>query len=726
MDNRVCVMTSEDKIKCNVEKIRSYIDVLVHSGHHRFDEFAVSIAERSPSFYIRSRWQLEELWNKNATICHAEIATHEEIMRGIEKADSILRESGHIVLKRHVLPRDPSEYPLPFFFLELDKRKAYPKLVDEGQGVFLKTAKQYMLPVRLPSAPAQASFVSLRSYVPECTWEYLFAILGTLNIVFEIKSPRNSIAGNCTLDIPSGIARVTINANPNKWKFLCTVLHEISHALNPSRYSPHDDYWKSIYATLLTDFYDFFPDDYKSEVVWGMVYAPASLRSTNFYGRAVLFGLSDELTEEGRRKNLLDLQKLKPSESVKDSVGVTSNLDNKDLAHDVSNADSISEDLVKRCGLAARLVKIYLDKGIVDFETLACQMAKDYPKIFPTVKVSLRGVWNYVVVQKGLPETDEISKEDAESVYSAIANRSNIYKDSASSPLAKTRTSKELPLLKLKGENVSGFPIHQEDIAPDNLPYDYSYKANTFIEQYEARRRFEGQLYIPIDLKADQRFFRFLDQLPAHSQSAVWNLYAREYGDGAYRYARNTAHDWKRGSVQGWAAGRFFDIVPIVFPLSRKKELFKIILDASDSMRKRQLRYRDLTPKQVLLSISDFAVKSPFVIRHLQSFGTKESCDFDYDKIYDFNSWSIPLWMKQSDVESYRKELSAEKRAEILTLVNEIESKVKQLQKEFVKHGQASLTIDFPSKSFNVRIVSSFRGMIHNMALALGFSKDFI
>ena len=82
--------------------------------------------------------------------------------------------------------------------------------------------------------------------------------------------------------------------------------------------------------------------------------------------------------------------------------------------------------------------------------------------------------------------------------------------------------------------------------------------------------------------------------------------------------------------------------------------------------------------------------------------------------------------MKQSDVESYRKELSAEKRAEILTLVNEIESKVKQLQKEFVKHGQASLTIDFPSKSFNVRIVSSFRGMIHNMALALGFSKDFI
>ena len=122
-------MTYEDKIKYNIEKIRSYIDVLVRSGHCRFGAFAISIAERKPSFYLRNRWQLEKLWNANAEICHAEVATHEDVVRGVEKADSILRESGHIALKRHVLPKDPSEHPIPFFFLELDKHKAYPKLV---------------------------------------------------------------------------------------------------------------------------------------------------------------------------------------------------------------------------------------------------------------------------------------------------------------------------------------------------------------------------------------------------------------------------------------------------------------------------------------------------------------------------------------------------------------------------------------------------------------------
>ena len=720
------VMTYEDKIKYNIEKIRSYIDVLVRSGHCRFDDFAISIAERIPSFYLRNRWQLEELWNANAEICHAEIATHEDVVRGVEKADSILRESGQIALKRHVLPKDPSEYPLPFFFLELDKHKAYPKLVEGCQGVFRKAAKQYMLPVKLPSAVAQASFALLRPYVPMCTWEYLLAILGTLNIIFEIKSPRNSVAGDCKLDIIGGIARVTINASSNKWKFLCTVLHEISHALNPSRYSPHDAYWKSIYSTLLADFYDFFPDEYKSEVAWGMVYTPASLRSTNFYGRAVLFGISDVLTEDGRRKNLLDLQKLNPSESVKDSFGITSNFGKKDLAFGASKADAVSEDFGKCCGLAARLVKIYLDKGVGDFKTLVSLMSKDYPRIFPTVKPSLDCAWNYAVRTIGLPDIVRVDEETAQSIYAEIENGSNVHENSDPSLVLQTGISKDMPSLILKGENVSGFSIHKEDIAPFNLPYDFSYRSNTFVEQYESRRRFEGQLYIPIDLKSDQRFFRFLDKLPIRTQNVVWNLYAREYGDGAYRYARNVEYDWKDGTVRGWAAGRFFDIVPIVFPLPRKKELFKTILGASDSMRTRQLRHRDLTPKQVLLSISDFAVKSPFIIRHLQSFGTKEACEFDYDKIYDFSSWGMPLWMKQSDIESYRKELSAEKKKEILSLVNELEGKVKKLKEDFLQNGYASLTIDFPSKSFNIGVVSPFRGVIHNIALALGFSKDFI
>ncbi len=290
-------MTYEDKISYNIEKVRSYIDVLVQNGYQHFAEVAVSIAERRPAFYLRNRWQLVDLWNRNTAICHTEIASHEEIVRGVENADSILRERGHIAMKRHAFPNDPSEHPLPFFFLELIDHRQTPELVVKCQGVFRKTTKQYLPPVKLPSADAEASFDFLRPYVPECVWEYLFEILRTLNIVFEIKSARNSIAGNCKLDMVNGIAHVTVNASANKWKFLCVVLHEVSHALNPSQYSPHDAYWKSIYTTLLADFYDFFPDEYKSEVVWGMVHTPASLRVTNFYGRAVLFGIADILRQ---------------------------------------------------------------------------------------------------------------------------------------------------------------------------------------------------------------------------------------------------------------------------------------------------------------------------------------------------------------------------------------------------------------------------------------------
>ena len=506
------------------------------------------------------------------------------------------------------------------------------------QGVFRKTTKQYLPPVKLPSAYAKASFDSLRPYVPECVWEYLYEVLGTLNIVFEIKRPRNSIAGNCNLDMVNGIAHVTVNASHNKWKFLCIVLHEVSHALNPSLYSPHDACWKAIYAALLADFYDFFPDEYKCEVVWGMVYTPASLRTTNFHSRAVLFGISDTMTEDMRSRNLLDLKQLKHSELAKDSAGVIPDSQAAKLSRDVCNANE----------------------------------------------------------------------------------------DSVPSLTIQTDVSMEYPSLVLRGKNVSGFLICRDDIAPCELPYDFSYAENTFVERYESRQRFSGRLYIPLDLEADQRFFRFLDQLPARSQSIVWSLYAREYGEGAYRYARSAEYDWKRGTVQGWAAGRFFNLVPIVFPLSRKKELFKTILDASDSMRVRKLRYRDFTPSQILVSISDFALKIPLIIQHLKSFGATEAQDFDYDKIYDFNNWSVPLWMKQSDVEAYRKELSAEKRTEILIQVNEIDCKIKQLKEEFVKRGQASLTITFPSKSFTIRIVSPFRGIIHNIALAFGFSKDFL
>lgn len=573
-------MTYEDMIKYNIEKIRSYIDVLVQSGHCCFDAFAISIAERNPSLYLRNRWQLEKLWNANAEICHAEIATHEDVVRGVEKADSILRESGHIALKRHVLPKDPSEHPLPFFFLELDKHKGYPKVVEECQGIFRKTTRQYMLPVKFPTALAQTSFASLRPYVPESTWEYLFAILGTLNIVFEIKPPRNSIVGNCTLDIIGGIARVTINASSNKWKILCTVLHEISHALNPSRYSPHDDYWKSIYATLLADFYDFFPDEYKSEVVWGMVYAPASLRSTNFYGRAVLFGLDD----------------VEPSAE-------------------------------------------YIQYSIAKLHNLI-----------------------------------ESNRFDESSVG---------YR-----------------------QNENGFAIRKTD----DLVVDVDL---SFDEEAELKRWWflsSHDLCVPRTI--EEKLIKILYAMPYKVSSRVWTLYAKQYGDGAYRYAQNTIGAWIDKSVDTILGYRFFSLVPIVFSYEKRCELCRSILEFSDKLYRRAEGKRHQSNYCFKIPWFRWRVRRQSIYVMICNHGNKMAETFDYEVKYRFKDCLFSAyWLNQQDMIAYRKELSECKRKEFLEVTYTAKSLIDRLENSY-SGSEISTDIIFPDAEYKVRIIPSLKYVV--------------
>ena len=573
-------MTYEDKIKYNIEKIRSYIDVLVRSGYCRFDAFAISIAERNPSLYLRNRWQLAKLWNANAEICHAEIATHEDVVRGVRKADSILRDSGHIALKRHILPKDPSEHPLPFFFLELYKNKAYPKLVEEVQGVFRKTTKQYMLPVKFPSALAQASFASLRPYVPECTWEYLFAILGTLNIVFEIKPPRNSIAGNCTLDIIGGIARVTINASSNKWKFLCTALHEISHALNPSRYSPHDDYWKSIYATLLADFYDFFPDEYKSEVVWGMVYAPASLRSTNFYGRAVLFGLDD----------------VEPSPE-------------------------------------------YIQYSIAKLQ--------------------------YFIRSDKLEEPSAGYRQDEDE-----------------------------------------FTIRKSDASIVDV--DLSFDEETELKRWW----FLSSHDLCVPKTIEEKLIKILYAIPYKVSSRVWNLYAKQYGDGAYRYAQNTIGAWIDKSVNTILGYRFFSLVPIIFSYEKRCELCRSILEFSDKLYRRAEWKRHQLNYCFTIPWFRWRRRKESICTMICNHGNKMAETFDYEVKYRLNDCLFSAyWLNQQDMIAYRQELSECKRKEFLEVTHTARSLIDRLESSY-SGSEISADIIFPDAEYKVRIIPSLKYVV--------------
>ena len=205
---------------------------------------------------------------------------------------------------------------LPFYLRPLVTPKNLPQLVVRVQRMAADTIKNYTQPVDHASNEAVQTFERLIPYIPDVTWTYLREILLTVNVFFTIKPPRSSLASDCRIDRSNRVAYVTINAMENKWKFLCVVLHELAHVLNHMRYTAHDMYWKTFYAVLLADFYEYFPAEYRHELMWGMVYTPASSRPTNFNGHAVLFGIADALTDEEKATNLENIRKAEERDAV--------------------------------------------------------------------------------------------------------------------------------------------------------------------------------------------------------------------------------------------------------------------------------------------------------------------------------------------------------------------------------------------------------------------------
>lgn len=194
----------------------------------------------------------------------------------------------------HVGSPSCDETDTPFIFRPLANPSAYPELVVKVQGVFRNCFKSYQCPVGRASNMALQSQNRLGECVPTSAFDYLQSILRNLDVVITVKDPRKSKAGDCRINRIKRNAAISINKNVNKYKFLCVLLHEIAHAMNHVNYSAHDDVWKSIYSTLLADFYRFFPDKYRNELQWGMLYAPATINARNFNGRGILFGCACE------------------------------------------------------------------------------------------------------------------------------------------------------------------------------------------------------------------------------------------------------------------------------------------------------------------------------------------------------------------------------------------------------------------------------------------------
>lgn len=183
---------------------------------------------------------------------------------------------------------------LPFFFGPLSNPERYPLFVRRAQSTFRKVITDYVCPVGLAQGTAIERHRALIPFLPSESVNYVIQILSELDIVISVVRPRKSKDGDCRIDRARRVAYITISENINRYKFLCILLHEVSHALNHLQYSSHDVIWKSIYSCLLADFYFYFPEKYRSELQWMMAYSPAAIRSTNFYGKGILSGCVSE------------------------------------------------------------------------------------------------------------------------------------------------------------------------------------------------------------------------------------------------------------------------------------------------------------------------------------------------------------------------------------------------------------------------------------------------
>ena len=206
-------------------------------------------------------------------------------------SSAITEESMHTSMPKSTLVRRE----MPFFFGPLPNRELYPTLVDKAQSTFREVIKNYGCPLDVASSAALNSHNALIPFLPDNSVNYVLHVLQTLNIIITVVNPRKSKYGDCRLDSKRRIAYITVNENINKYKFLCILMHEVSHALNHLRYSAHDEIWKCIYACLLADCYLYFPEKYQKELQWMMVHTPATTRSTNFDGVGILSGCSCDI-----------------------------------------------------------------------------------------------------------------------------------------------------------------------------------------------------------------------------------------------------------------------------------------------------------------------------------------------------------------------------------------------------------------------------------------------
>ena len=90
--------------------------------------------------------------------------------------------------------------------------------------------------------------------IPEASLEYVKSLILYENITIKLKKSRKTKHGDFSVKI-NGLCMITINDDLNQYRFLITLIHEISHYKAYKNYGPyikpHGVEWKNIFKNLL-------------------------------------------------------------------------------------------------------------------------------------------------------------------------------------------------------------------------------------------------------------------------------------------------------------------------------------------------------------------------------------------------------------------------------------------------------------------------------------------
>ena len=102
--------------------------------------------------------------------------------------------------------------------------------------------------------------------IPLASVDYVKSLIYSENVIIKLKKTRKTKHGDFSVN-KNGLKLITINKSLNKYRFLITLIHEISHYFTFKNYGinikPHGVEWKNTFRSLLLPVInsDVFPND---------------------------------------------------------------------------------------------------------------------------------------------------------------------------------------------------------------------------------------------------------------------------------------------------------------------------------------------------------------------------------------------------------------------------------------------------------------------------------